>query len=246
MANEQNNQTQNKSSQGTENQSSFGTTGATGSLGSTGSTGSTSEKDNLSTGADQSGSTGLTTESAKETARGLYDQAKNTAGQAYGVATQKATEVLEEKKGGLAEGLSGVVETIRQVGDTLRENEGQTPITGKAAEYGDTLAQQIEKVSNYFERNDVRTMVRDVESFARRNPAVFIGTAFALGLLTARFLKASPRNLSSGGSGRAFAANQSTGGASVGNVNRLGTTNDLTTSETDYSLGSAPNPANPS
>jgi uncharacterized membrane protein YgcG len=76
----------------------------------------------------------------------------------------------------------------------LRDTDEQTGITNTAAEYGDTLAQQIEKISQYFERSDVRVMVRDVETFARRNPAVFIGGAFAVGLLAARFLKSSNPN----------------------------------------------------
>ena len=135
-------------------------------------------------------------ETTKETAKGIYTQAKSTAGQAYGVATQKAAEVLDEKKAGLTDGLSSVADSIRQVGETLRENEDQTPIVGKAAEYGDTLAKQIEKVSGYFEHNDVRTMVRDVEKYARRNPAVFIGAALAVGFLAARFLKSTPKTVS--------------------------------------------------
>lgn len=132
------------------------------------------------------------------------DQAKSTAGQAYGVAAEKATTVIDEKKGDLASGLTSVADTIRQVGSTLREADEQTGITDTAAQYGDSLAQQIEKISKYFERSDVRVMVRDVETFARRNPAVFIGGAFAVGLLAARFLKSSnpnpnaPRRLSGG------------------------------------------------
>jgi hypothetical protein len=58
------------------------------------STGSTSDK---------SDSMGLSVESAKETAKGLYDQAKSTAGQAFGAATKRATEVLDEQKGTVTE-----------------------------------------------------------------------------------------------------------------------------------------------
>ena len=35
-------------------------------------------------------------------------------------------------------------------------------------------------------------MARDAESYARRNPAVFLGSAFVLGILAARFFKSSP------------------------------------------------------
>lgn len=175
----------------TQNTGSMGNTGGNDKSGGASSTGGTSS---ASTGNTGSGGDSLSLDSAKETARGLIDQAKNTAGQAYGVATEKATTVIEEKKGDLASGLTTAADTIRQVTSTLRETDEQTGITDTAAQYGDSLAQQIEKISQYFERNDVRVMVRDVETFARRNPAVFIGGAFALGLLAARFLKSSNPN----------------------------------------------------
>ncbi len=132
------------------------------------------------------------TDSIKDTAKGVYDQAKDTAGQAYGVATKRATEVIEEKKVNFAGGLTSVADSIKQVGESLRDTDSQNQITETAAKYGDTLAQQIEKVSAYFEKKDVREMVGDAERFARRNPAVFIGAAFGLGILAARFLKSSP------------------------------------------------------
>ena len=80
---------------------------------------------------------------------------------------------------------------------TLRETDEQTGVTDTAAKYSDSLAKQIEQISNYFERNDVRAMVSDVEDFARKNPVVFIGGAFALGFLAARFLKSSNSGQSS-------------------------------------------------
>jgi hypothetical protein len=101
------------------------------------------------------------TETVKDTAKGVYDQAKNTAGQAYGVATKRATEAIEEKKGDLAGGLTSVAESIKQVGENLRDADSQNQITETAAKYGDTLAQQIEKVSAYFEKKDVREMIGD-------------------------------------------------------------------------------------
>ncbi|HEX8636894.1 MAG TPA: hypothetical protein VF692_02440 [Pyrinomonadaceae bacterium] len=187
----------NKDTQNTAGTGNLGGTSATG--GASASGGGASEKGNSG---GESLSLDSAKETAKETARGLIDTAKSTAGQAYGVATEKATTVIDERKGDLASGLTTVADTIRQVGSTLRETDEQTGITDTAAQYGDSLAQQIEKISQYFERSDVRVMVRDVETFARRNPAVFVGGAFALGILAARFLKSSnpnaPRRLSGG------------------------------------------------
>jgi hypothetical protein len=195
----------------TQNTTSTGNTGTSGISSGTSGIGNSSPAQTSKPDA-SGGDSALSLDAAKETARGLIDQAKSTAGQAYGVATEKATTVIEEKKGDLASGLTSVADTIRQVGSTLRDADEQTGITDTAAQYGDSLAQQIEKISQYFERNDVRVMVRDVETFARRNPAVFIGGAFALGLLAARFLKSSNPNPNSsrrlsGGGNRGRAAN---------------------------------------
>src|SRR5205814_450028 len=90
------------------------------------------------------------------------------------------------------------------VGENLNTTPEQNPITEKAAQYTNSLAQQIENLSGYFERKDVREMVRDVESFARRYPAYFIGGAVALGFLAARFLKSSGPRQRTQGAGRTF------------------------------------------
>jgi ElaB/YqjD/DUF883 family membrane-anchored ribosome-binding protein len=132
----------------------------------------------------------------KETAKGFFDQAKNTVGQAYGTATKRATEVLEEQKETLAGGLTSVADSIKQVGENLNNPDEQNKITETAAKYTNSLAQQIEQISDYFEHKEIREMVRDVEGFARKYPAYFIGGAFALGFLAARFLKStSPKQL---------------------------------------------------
>jgi len=52
----------------------------------------------------------------------------------------------------------------------------------------------VENWADYVQQTDVRQMADRVESFARREPAIFLGGAFALGLLGARFLKSSRRS----------------------------------------------------
>lgn len=123
------------------------------------------------------------------TTKDIYKQAKETAGQAFGKVSEKAATQIGEQKDTLARGLSGVADNIRQMGENLRGAEEKTPVADIAAKYGDSLAKQVEQVSTYLEQKDLRAVLRDVEGFARRNPAVFIGGAFALGLLAARFLK---------------------------------------------------------
>lgn len=127
----------------------------------------------------------------KDSAQGLLDKAKDTAGQAYEMATEHAASRLEEQKVILTSGMASVAGSIKQVGENLREADEQTPITELTASYGERLADGVEQLAGYFEQNDLRAMANDVEKFARKNPLVFIGGAFALGILGARFLKSS-------------------------------------------------------
>ena len=50
---------------------------------------------------------------------------------------------------------------------------------------------QIEKLSKYVDTAELREVVDQVEDYARKHPAIFIGGVFAAGILAARFLKSS-------------------------------------------------------
>jgi hypothetical protein len=54
-------------------------------------------------------------------------------------------------------------------------------------------ANRVERWADYVQNTDSREMANRVENFARREPGLFLGGAFALGLLGARFLKSSRR-----------------------------------------------------
>lgn len=126
---------------------------------------------------------------ATATARSLYDHAKDTAGQAYDAVTDRAAEKLDAQKSSLSGGLTAVADSVRKVSSNLESSRTDSGIAEAAAKYTNSAAGVIEDVAGYFDRKGVREMARDLENFARRNPAIFIGAAFGLGLLTARFLK---------------------------------------------------------
>ena len=153
------------------------------------------------------GQTGAAAVSAREkseggvqaTVKNLYNKAKEsavgqTASDVVGQAKDKAVDALDERKTTVATGLTSVADSLRQVGQNLHTSPEHNQIADATAKYSDTLAKQIEKFSGYLENKDVREMLTDLERFARRNPAIFLGGAFALGLLAARFLKSSNRN----------------------------------------------------
>ncbi len=82
--------------------------------------------------------------------------------------------------------MTPVQAALRETGQQLR-NQGQGPV----AEYADKAADQVERFAGYLRENDVDTLLNDARGFARRNPAVYLGSAAALGFLATRFLKSS-------------------------------------------------------
>ena len=164
-------------------------------------------------------------------AKDMLNQAKNATGevasQALGQVQEKASTFVDTKTSDVAQSLTGVADTVRQFTETLRTNQ-DTPIAQTVAQYGDTVTNQVERIADYLDRADLQKLTRDVESFARRNPAIFIGSAFALGIVAARFIKSSQRRplpanrqITAGTSRRGIGT---TGGTSDINLGTTGTT----------------------
>jgi hypothetical protein len=61
------------------------------------------------------------------------------------------------------------------------------------AQYADKMADQVERFSNQLRDKDVEQFISDAQDLARRQPGIFIGGAFALGVFLARFIKSSSR-----------------------------------------------------
>jgi hypothetical protein len=92
---------------------------------------------------------------------------------------------LSEQKEAAAAGIGSVAQAIRQAGDQLGREQPQI------GAYAGRLAEMVNGVSGYLRERDLDQITGEVERFARRNPAVFIGGAFALGFVASRFLKSS-------------------------------------------------------
>jgi hypothetical protein len=98
---------------------------------------------------------------------------------------QRVTSRVDEQKNRAADGLGGIANAIRTAGNELRgENEA-------LAQYVDMASDQLRKFADTIRQRGVADMMDDVNRFARRNPAVFIGGALLVGIGVARFLKAS-------------------------------------------------------
>ncbi len=122
----------------------------------------------------------------QEKAGQAADQVQEKAGQVVDQAKQTVTSQVATRKDTAAQTLMTVANAIRQTGQNLRGHE-ENAVAG----YADTAAERVENLSHYLQNRDVNQLVGEVERYARRNPALFLGGAFALGLLGARFLKSS-------------------------------------------------------
>ncbi|HKP85611.1 MAG TPA: hypothetical protein VJZ26_05925 [Blastocatellia bacterium] len=117
----------------------------------------------------------------------VIDQAKETISNVAGQAGNKVTSRLDNQKDRAAEGVESIAQALRQTSDQLRGQNQAVPVH----EYMNSAADQVERLSGYLRSTNVNQMINQVEQFARRQPAIFLGAAFVLGLVGARFLKSS-------------------------------------------------------
>jgi hypothetical protein len=115
-------------------------------------------------------------------------------------ARQGAFTKLDAQRERAASGLGSMVGALRE---SSRQLEGQN---ATMASYVGDAASQLERFTGGIRERDLNQMVRDVEMFARERPAIFLGSAFALGLAMARFLKSSESGASGGRGEAAFSS----------------------------------------
>jgi hypothetical protein len=141
--------------------------------------------DTPTTGTTTTGSATSGSSQASQQAGQVADQMKQSAGDVTEQAKQTATSQIAVRKDQAAQGLSTVSSSMRQMSDSLRQNDQ----TSGYAQYVNQAAEQVDRFSGYLQHHDARDIMADAEDWARRNPALFLGGAFALGLLASRFLK---------------------------------------------------------
>lgn len=91
-------------------------------------------------------------------------------------------EVEKRTKKGATD-LGNAAAALRQTTHVLEDN--------MVAPYIEKAAEQIERASDFLHEGDLHQLKRSVERFAKREPLLFLGGAFAMGLPGARFLKSS-------------------------------------------------------
>ena len=124
---------------------------------------------------------------------GFVDTAKDKIQQLASQARETASGQVESR---FSTGKTKATETLGSVAQTLKSSSQQLRDQQQAGigKYAEQAANKIEEMSHYLENASLNDVATRVENFARREPAFFIGSAVALGFLSARFLKSSQRN----------------------------------------------------
>lgn len=118
--------------------------------------------------------------------KGLASEAREGTGRVARKAKQQVGDLAGRQKDEAAESLGSLAGALRDTADRLK-GEDQA-LFGR---YAGLVAEQAEELAGYVRRQDVGALVRDLETFARRHPDVFLGGAFLAGVMAARFLKSS-------------------------------------------------------
>jgi ElaB/YqjD/DUF883 family membrane-anchored ribosome-binding protein len=149
------------------------------------------QKGSGAAGAGQS-MTGQAKEKVQEGAEQVQQKAQQLKGQAGGRIRQE----LDTRSGDAGSQLLSTAAAMRRTSTQLEEEGKEVP-----AKVATMVAERAERLGDYMTVANADRMLRDVESFARRQPwLVAIGSA-AAGFLASRFLKASSGNRYASGNG---------------------------------------------
>ncbi len=121
-------------------------------------------------------------DSAREMARDTKGKVNEIAGKAK---DQVKTQVATQKERAVSS-LDDVTQTLHDTSRQLQDN-GQDTVGNLM----DSVATQIENLTGYLKGRDVDDLLGDLQDIARRNPTLFVGGAFVLGVAAARFMKSS-------------------------------------------------------
>lgn len=128
---------------------------------------------------------------------GKIPGAQEIAGSVKQMASQAGEKLMDQAERQKAVGADFVGSMADAVRRAAGEFEDQAP---QAADYIRYAADQMNSVSDSLRRRDMGQMVSDVQSFARRQPAAFLGLSLLAGFAAVRFLRSSAPGFTSGGS----------------------------------------------
>jgi hypothetical protein len=123
-------------------------------------------------------------------ANGIVEQAKQTVANVASDAKAGVTTQLEQR---IDQAKEIGVEKIETVSDALRGAGEKLEGTGPLPQLAEKAAEGIENLARFIENKSMGDVFGGIQAFAKREPALFLGGALAVGILAGRFLKSSSR-----------------------------------------------------
>lgn len=114
----------------------------------------------------------------------VKESVMNAGAQIKEEARQRAQSLFADQKRRAVSELESIADALRQSGRRLKEQEQEG-----MAHYADRFADRVERISEVVRDKDIGHLVGEVETFARRQPALFLVGAFAAGFFVARLIK---------------------------------------------------------
>ena len=114
-----------------------------------------------------------------------------------GTAGRQLAEQVDRKSSELGEKVASAAGAVRDVGKQLREQD--RPGVAKLTE---GVADRVEGIGGYLASRSPDQLVSDIKNLATREPLVFAGACFALGMFAARVVKAATHGPESSSSGQ--------------------------------------------
>jgi hypothetical protein len=127
----------------------------------------------------------------------MAGQAREATSRLAGRAREQADEAVSRRKDDAAYRLDSLKEALHEGASRLGSEEDAL------ARYAHWAAEGVDRLARYLRESHPEDLLRDVESFARRRPELFVGGSFVAGLLLARFMKSSGTPPSPAGGGPA-------------------------------------------
>jgi len=124
----------------------------------------------------------------------VVDQAVTQTADTVAQVKEQASSVFVDQRDRAIAGLSGLADALRETGRTLSEQtnsdgEGDQSPAMAIAPLIEEIADRLASSSDFLKDKDVRQLIDDAENLARRQPMLFVGALFAVGVVGARLLK---------------------------------------------------------
>jgi hypothetical protein len=175
----------------------FGATPSAGDSSGTASMGSAPSGTNGSSAATHVGLAAPIVDQARQQAQKVIEHTQRSAGEAIDQAKQKTTSWVETQLDSAADNLNSLASAMRDTGAQFRTNDPAH--MGQIAEVTTGVADAVENVSTRLRDATVDDILTETNTFARHQPALFLGGALAVGFLLARFLKSTSASANAGG-----------------------------------------------